>query len=181
MTSEFDSAEEVQDNTRRMWIIVIVAVVLMVGGLALFGRTKAPGSQVTVRHILIQCDFYDPADRARALDLIQDLRRQIVEGDADFAELARDYSTDPGSASRGGTLPPAARGTYADAFDEYCWTGEVGEVSEVIQTNYGFHIVEILRRDVAGADQYEREIEQRALEQRGASDAGSNDDASTEE
>ena len=189
MSSEFDSAEEVQDNTRRMWMIIAVVVVAMVAGLALFGQNRAPGSQVVVRHILIQCDFYDPADRARALDLIQELRRRIVDGGEDFAEIARDYSTDPGSASRGGILPGAAPGTYADAFDEYCWTGEIGEVSDVIRTSYGFHIIEILRRDVSGVDQYEEEIEQRALEQRQSSSGESpddstdtpNEDASTEE
>ncbi len=168
MTSEFSSAEEVQDSTRRMWMILVVSIVLMVGGLAIWGQSKPPGSQVVVRHILIGCDFNDPVDRARALDLIQELRRRIVDGGEDFAAIARDYSMDPSSAARGGTLPGAPEGTYENSFDEYCWSGPVGEVSDVVQTGHGYHIIEILRRDVSGADKYEDEIERRALEERSA-------------
>lgn len=169
MSTEFSSAEDVQDRTKWIWIGIIAIVLLMVGAMALWGGVDAPGSQVTVRHILIEFDQYDPAARARALDLIEDLRRQIVDGEARFADLARDYSEDPTSASRGGLLPPAERGKYQEAFDEYCWSGEIGEVSDIVRTTFGFHIIKIESRQISDADLYEQEVRRRALEAEEAS------------
>jgi len=57
----------------------------------------------------------------------------------------------------------APRGTYAASFEEYCWKGEVGKISDVIQTQYGFHIIRVDDRHIASAELYEKEIERKVL------------------
>ncbi len=79
--------------------------------------------------------------RNRALSLLDSLRNEIVGG-ADFASLAELYSEDPGSARRGGELGFVNRGTLVPAFEQVAYTLSSGEVSEVVETEFGYHIIE---------------------------------------
>lgn len=85
----------------------------------------------TVRHILLE-------SQAEADEVVDEL----VAG-GDFGELAEDRSADPGSAARGGDLGPAPRGAYVDAFDEAAWGAELGTVVGPIETQFGFHVLEV--------------------------------------
>ncbi len=76
-----------------------------------------------------------------ALDLLGQL-----EGGANFAELASKYSDDPGSARLGGDLGWQRRGQFVPEFEASAFTLEVGEVSEIVETEYGFHIIQLLER-----------------------------------
>ena len=75
-----------------------------------------------------------------------DIKRQI-EGGADFGELAQKYSMDPGSARTGGELPGwYKRGELAPEYEAACFQMKVGEISDPIETDFGFHLIQLLER-----------------------------------
>ena len=76
---------------------------------------------------------------------LEDIRKRIVEGKEDFAELAKKYSDD-GSARGGGDLGFAKRGKYVTEFEAAAYKLEELEVSPVIETQFGFHIIQMLGR-----------------------------------
>lgn len=173
MTEAFVKNEEPRDRTRYIWIGVAVLFCIMVGALWYIGRPDPKVSTVRARHILIQFVKNDATDRARALELISSLRERIVRG-ASFSSVAREYSNDPGSAARGGDLGYYPKGTFEPEFEEYVWNAPIGELSEVIETTHGFHLIRVEHRHLSKADEYEQELEQRAreeLERRNASPA----------
>lgn len=81
-----------------------------------------------------------------AREKLDELRRRIVEDEEDFAELARIFSDDPGSARTGGDLGMQRRGTFVTEFEATAYNLEVNEISEVIETEFGFHILQLLER-----------------------------------
>ncbi len=70
-----------------------------------------------------------------------DLVRTRTRAGADFAALARAESEDPGSKNSGGYLPAAPRGKWAPAFDSAAWRLKPGEISPVVETSFGFHVI----------------------------------------
>ena len=102
---------------------------------------KVP-EQIRVRHILIMPEegTTDPNEAmAKAKKTAEDLLAKIKDG-ADFAETAKENSDCP-SASNGGDLDFFARGTATPEFEETAFALEVGQVSGVVATEYGFHII----------------------------------------
>jgi parvulin-like peptidyl-prolyl isomerase len=85
----------------------------------------------TARHILVETQ--QEADEVFAL---------LAEG-ADFAELARERSQDPGSAAEGGELGARERGIYVPPFDAAVWGARVNTVLEPVESDFGFHIIEV--------------------------------------
>jgi len=164
MEPEHTDENEPRDYSRYLWIGIGVVVILMILAIAWSGAPDPNTSQVRARHILIRYDPADPADRQRALDLITDLREQLMEG-ADFATLAREYSEDPTNAARGGDLGYYPRGQFEPEFERYVWTGEVGEISEIVPTAYGFHLIRIEDRYISPGDEFEQSLEERVREE----------------
>jgi peptidyl-prolyl cis-trans isomerase SurA len=76
---------------------------------------------------------------------LEDIRKRIVEGKEDFAELAKKFSDD-GSARGGGDLGFAKRGKYVTEFEAAAYKLEENEISPVIETQFGFHIIQMLGR-----------------------------------
>lgn len=155
---------EPKDRTKWIWIGIVF---LFVGMIVFFwmGRSPRPvTTSVRAKHILISFDAADPVDRGRAYEHISELREQILSGES-FDRLARANSDDTVSARRGGDLGWAARDTYATQFEEYCWGAPLGELSEIIQTQFGFHLIIVEDRHIADAELYELELEQRAFEE----------------
>lgn len=97
--------------------------------------------QVNARHILIATDELIDDEAARLK--LADLRQQILDG-ADFADLAREHSEDPGSASQGGELGWTDPREYVPGFREVIEDLPTGKLSEPFQTTHGWHIVEVL-------------------------------------
>src|SRR5690606_21992012 len=85
------------------------------------------------------------ADTAAARDRALALRREILAG-ADFAEVARRESADPGSAARGGDLGTFGKGVMPPAFEQAVWSLPLRRVSEPVLTPYGFHLIQVLSR-----------------------------------
>ncbi|MFS8638005.1 MAG: peptidyl-prolyl cis-trans isomerase [Gemmatimonadota bacterium] len=85
------------------------------------------------------------ADTAAARDRALALRSEILAG-ADFAEVARRESADPGSAARGGDLGTFGKGVMTPAFEQAVWSLPLRRVSEPVLTPYGFHLIQVLSR-----------------------------------
>ncbi len=85
------------------------------------------------RHILVNTE-----------EQCQDIKRQITEG-ADFAELAQQHSTCP-SGQRGGDLGEFSPGQMVREFNDVCFNDEVGVVHGPVQTQFGFHLIEVTKR-----------------------------------
>src|SRR5216110_3938631 len=69
------------------------------------------------------------------------LRQAAAQRGFNFAQLARRYSEDPGSKSKGGYLPATPRGQFVPAFDSAAWTLPPGAMTAVVRTPFGFHII----------------------------------------
>src|SRR6266516_709594 len=69
------------------------------------------------------------------------LRQAAAQRGFNFAQLARRYSEDPGSKTRGGYLPATPRGQFVPAFDSAAWTLPPGAMTAVVRTPFGFHII----------------------------------------
>lgn len=147
-----DETQEPRDYTRWIWLSVIVLVVALMGLLYMYSGLSPHQSLVRVRHILIQPSTSDPGERGRALELLRDIRRRVLAGE-DFGDLAELHSNDPGSASKGGNLGWVKRGELAQEIDNYIWTAPIGQLSDIIQTKFGFHIVVVDDRRLSSADE----------------------------
>ncbi len=115
--------------------------------------------QVRASHILIKTDTTDSeADpnqvKAEAKAKIQGLLEQI-KGGADFAELAKANSEGP-SAAQGGDLDFFARGRMAAPFEKAAFALEVGKVSDIVETRFGYHIIKVTDRKDAGTTSFEQ-------------------------
>ena len=77
--------------------------------------------------------------KAEALERIQDLKSQVLSG-MSFSEIATEFSDCP-SAEKGGDLGEFSRGAMVKAFDMAAFELEVGEVSEVVETEFGYHLI----------------------------------------
>lgn len=71
----------------------------------------------------------------------------LLEGGADFAALAAERSTDPGSAQAGGELPCVTRGQFLPEFEEALFTQDIGVVGDPVQTAAGYHVIRVDSRE----------------------------------
>lgn len=91
-------------------------------------------------HILIATGSDRSAQEAEAQ--ARELAREMAQG-ASFAELAREHSDDPGSASQGGDLGVVERGVMVPAFEEALFSLEEGQVSQPVETEFGYHLIKV--------------------------------------
>ena len=84
--------------------------------------------------------------RSRALVMIKQVQKEL-QGGADFAELARKYSQDPGSAKSGGDLGYIQKGQLVPSFEDAAYALKEGAVSDVVETRYGFHLIQLLNKE----------------------------------
>ncbi len=103
------------------------------------------------------------ADKQAALDKLTDIYNDVKDDPNSFAELAKQYSEDPGSGSRGGLLGWFARGRMVPEFDEVAFALKKGEISEPFETDFGYHIIKLDdRRNKENEDGTEGEEELKA-------------------
>jgi peptidyl-prolyl cis-trans isomerase D len=103
-----------------------------------FGQPK----RVKVRHILIKTDARDQEATAKAKQRAESIREEAAKG-KDFARLAKQNSEDLGTKDRGGEIGFISKGQVVPEFEQVAFSMKVGEISSVIQTQFGFHILKV--------------------------------------
>ena len=101
-------------------------------------------TQYEVSEIVIEPTISE-AERERVRSELAELRERILKGD-NFAMLARLYSQDPGSASKGGELGFFGRDKMVSEFEAAAFALKPGEVSPIVETQFGFHIIQLIER-----------------------------------
>tara|TARA_B100000700_G_scaffold70289_1_gene77874 strand:+ start:39 stop:1277 length:1239 start_codon:yes stop_codon:yes gene_type:complete len=97
--------------------------------------------QWSSRHILLIPSAIRTEDETKVQ--LTEIRERIINGEK-FEDLAKEFSEDPGSAKQGGDLGWLGLGVTAPEFEETMTTSEVGVISEVFETDFGFHFLEVL-------------------------------------
>ncbi|HEX7155506.1 MAG TPA: peptidylprolyl isomerase [Thermoanaerobaculia bacterium] len=119
----------------------------------IYDSKKPEYEQVTARHILIafkgspaaqpgKAELTEEQAKAKA----EDIRKQLAAG-ANFDELAKKESDDLGSGSRGGELGAFSRGQMVPEFEKAAFEAKVGDVTPVVRTQYGFHVIKVEKHD----------------------------------
>ena len=109
------------------------------------GNEPVIENQVHARHILINTNEIMDDDVVQ--QKLSDIRQGIIDGD-DFAAVAKAVSDDPASAIEGGDLDWTGPGAFVGVFEDTINALEIGEISEPFQSQFGWHIVEVLERRV---------------------------------
>lgn len=119
--------------------------------------------EVEASHILVETE-----------EEAQDIIKELNDG-ADFAELAKEKSTDTGSGEKGGELGFFSAGAMAPEFEEYAFKEDVvGKISEPVQSQFGFHVIKVTDRkekDLKLEDEKDRIREELAAEKSASVDA----------
>ena len=118
----------------------------------------AKGEEVEARHILIGTRDADEARKAEAKTKAEGLRKQLVEG-ADFAALAAANSDCPSKAD-GGSLGSFGRGRMVPAFEQAAFALATNAISEVVETPFGYHIIQVTGRTEGGKTSMEEAHDQ---------------------
>ncbi|WP_394493971.1 peptidylprolyl isomerase SurA [Shewanella sp. ENK2] len=110
-------------------------------------------NEVRSRHILLKPSPILSEERAKAM--LENFLTQIRSGEADFADLARQYSEDPGSGAKGGELGWAEPTVYVPEFAQTLNSLEINEISEPFRTTHGWHIAQLEeKRTTDATDQF---------------------------
>lgn len=127
-------------------------------------KTGGPIQQIHARHILIKVNQLVSADEAR--HKLLELKERLTNKAATFEELARLYSNDT-SASKGGDLGWIYPGDTVPEFEKTLMSLKPGEISEPVETQFGFHLIEVLERKTEDASmERKRMAAKQALKER---------------
>jgi len=96
--------------------------------------------QAEAQHILIKPEGADDDAKSAARAKIEDLKKQIEEG-ADFSKMAEEHSECPSGKQGGGSLGSFGRGMMVPEFDAAVFSMEIGALSDIIETQFGYHII----------------------------------------
>ncbi|KQY86369.1 peptidylprolyl isomerase [Paenibacillus sp. Root52] len=113
-----------------------------------FDKNKEQYTTASVRHVLI--NFTDPKTQKErkkedALKIAEEVKAKL-DGGADFAEVAKEYSEDPGSADKGGLYENAAVAQWVEAFKQAAITLPLNKISDPVETEYGYHVMKVEAR-----------------------------------
>jgi peptidyl-prolyl cis-trans isomerase SurA len=100
-------------------------------------------AEVEIAEIVLHPEV-NPEERAKALQKINSVKEQLSAG-GDFEELARKYSDD-GSGREGGNLGWTSRGNFVPEFEAAAFQLEKGQLSDIVESEYGFHIIQLVDR-----------------------------------
>ncbi len=123
--------------------------------------SKASYTQQRARHILLRTSPEMNLKAAR--ERVAEIRKQIVGGQASFAQMARQHSED-GSATKGGDLGWAAPGQFVPEFEKALLALQPGQVSEPVVSRFGVHLIQLIeRREVQLTEQQQRDAARSVL------------------
>ncbi|WP_051287455.1 peptidylprolyl isomerase [Algoriphagus mannitolivorans] len=100
-------------------------------------------SEATVGQI-VRKPTVNPKVREEIIAQLSKFKQDILDGKADFADLAKRYSMDPGSAAQGGDLGFFRRGELAPEYEATALSLRQGEISDPVETQFGFHMIQLL-------------------------------------
>lgn len=110
-------------------------------------ETERPGERVRASHILLLIPEDGTEARRDSLRTLAEELRDRARAGEDFATMAETYSEDSVSAERGGDLNFFARGTMVGPFEEAAFALEPGDISDVVETQFGFHVIKVTDRE----------------------------------
>jgi parvulin-like peptidyl-prolyl isomerase len=99
----------------------------------------------TVRHILLKTQGKSESEKAVILSRMEEILARARKGE-DFAQLAEKASEDLGSRENGGLYENFGRGTMVKSFEDAAFSVSPGEISDIIETPYGYHILKVINR-----------------------------------
>lgn len=125
-----------------------------------------PALRVRARHILLEFpEGADSEQREATREQAEEIRSRILAGE-DFGELAQEYSADPGSARRGGDLGWFGPGQMVQPFETAAFALQPGDVSEVVETPFGLHIIRVDERESPSYEEVGSDFRQQAVARR---------------
>jgi len=130
-------------------------------------KAYAEDKTATVRHILLLTQGKSAAEKAEIRKKMEDILTRAKKGE-DFAALAKQYSEDPGSKDNGGLYEDFGRGKMVKPFEDAAFSVAVGQVSGIVETTYGYHILKIENRkkETQPLDQVKAQIEAQLKQQK---------------
>ncbi len=144
-------AMEEQMNASGMRNEILSGVTIIPGEVEQFFKTldldkiPAVGDQYVYAQITKYPSSKDEAKR-RVKERLLEMRERIAKGETNFKVLATMYSVDPGSAYKGGEMDPQPSSAFVPAFAEALELLKPGQVSEAVESEFGFHIIELIDR-----------------------------------
>ena len=127
---------------------------------------QAPGLRVRASHVLLTFpEEASDAERDSVRALAEEIRERALAGE-DFSELARTYSDDQGTAQQGGDLGWFGTGQMVQPFEEAAFELEPGEVSEVVETPFGLHVIKVVDREMPDFDEVRNDFRATVIEDR---------------
>jgi len=129
-----------------------------------------PDGLIQTAHILIRADQQAPQAEWDAAKVRIDSVYKALQGGADFAELAKKVSQDPGSARQGGLLPFVQRGQFVKEYEDVAFALQPGEMSGIVQSPFGYHIILMKERKQMEPFEFHHDAILRFIEQRNLRD-----------
>ena len=129
-----------------------------------------PEGLIQTAHILLRLDQKATEAEQRAAKVRMDSIYNALKAGADFAELAKKVSQDPGSAAQGGLLPFVQRGQLVKEFEDAAYALKDGEMSGIVQSPYGYHIILMKAHKQLEPFEFHKENILKFMEQRGIRD-----------
>ncbi len=111
-------------------------------------------NRVHVEHILFMSVGKTDAEVEEVKKKAEDVLKQVKKG-GKFEDLAKKYSEDPGSKDKGGDLSWITQGQTVPEFEKTAFSLGPGQVSELVKTQYGFHIIKVLEKETAHTKPFE--------------------------
>ena len=127
-----------------------------------------PAEQIHARHILISAGSSStpdaskpakPAEKAQARVKAEEVLKRVRAGE-DFASLAKEFSSDPGSKDNGGDLGWFGHGQMVPEFEKAAFALQPGQISDVVESQFGFHIIKLEERRPGDREQAAEAVEQ---------------------
>jgi hypothetical protein len=127
---------------------------------------EAPGARVRARHILVTPpEGATPFQRDSVRAIAAGLLERVRAGES-FETLATQNSQDPGSAAQGGDLGFFERGTMVAAFDSVAFALEPGQLSDIVATPFGYHIIKVEEKQTPGFEELGMQFRQQLVAER---------------
>ncbi len=119
------------------------------------GIEKIEVVELLSRHILIKPSVILSDEKAEKM--LKEFKQQLLAGEVEFADLAKEHSADPGSALKGGELGWADPNIYVPAFKDTLAVLEVDEISQPVRSVHGWHLMQLMDKRVSDTTEKNKE------------------------